>query len=133
MASYSRAALLLGVPAALFLLCIASAESTCVNDGSGGEDGAAPSCPDADAPSSSALNTPPAAPYTLQYPGLKYATWEGAPSSADEFDHDNDPSVCRLQIISVEEWEEGRYWEYEEPVIVRGVTEGWNALEHWTK
>ena len=59
--------------------------------------------------------------------------WEDAPSSNKEFDHDNDKTVCRLPIISVEEWENGRYWEKEEPVIVQNVTDGWLALEHWTK
>ena len=63
----------------------------------------------------------------------RYPTWEEAPSSTEEFDHDNDKSVCRLPIISVEEWEEGRFWEGEEPVLVRNVTDGWPALEHWTK
>ena len=36
-------------------------------------------------------------------------------------------------FISVEEWEEGRYWERDVPVIVRNVTDHWKALEHWTK
>lgn len=62
-----------------------------------------------------------------------YATWEDAPASYEEFDHDNDERVCRLPIISVEEWEEGRYWEGDEPVLVQNVTEGWAALEHWKK
>jgi hypothetical protein len=62
-----------------------------------------------------------------------YSTWEEAPISAGEFDHENDRNVCRLPIISVDEWESGRYWEREEPVIVRNVTDGWGALEHWTK
>jgi hypothetical protein len=63
----------------------------------------------------------------------RYSTWEEAPSSSEEFDHDNDGTICRLPIISVEEWERGLYWEREEPVIVRNVTDGWMALEHWTK
>jgi len=62
-----------------------------------------------------------------------YATWEDAPASTEEFDHDNDKSVCRLPIISVEEWEAGRYWERNEPVLVQNVTDGWAAMEHWTK
>ena len=63
----------------------------------------------------------------------RYPTWEAAPASREEFDHDNDKDVCRLQILSVEEWEAGRYWEKDEPVIVKNVTDGWQALEHWTK
>lgn len=63
----------------------------------------------------------------------RYPTWEAAPASTKEFDHDNDKSVCRLPILSVEEWEDGRYWEREEPVIVKNVTDGWKAMEHWTK
>lgn len=62
-----------------------------------------------------------------------YGTWEEAPSSVEEFDHDNRKSVCRLPVVSVEEWERGRYWEGEEPVIVQNVTGGWLALDHWTK
>lgn len=62
-----------------------------------------------------------------------YATWEEAPSSIHEFDHDNDKTVCRLPIITVEEWETGRYWEREVPVIVKNVTDAWPALKHWTK
>mmetsp|Transcript_12117 Transcript_12117/g.29588 ORF Transcript_12117/g.29588 Transcript_12117/m.29588 type:complete len:337 (-) Transcript_12117:159-1169(-) len=63
----------------------------------------------------------------------RHPTWEAAPASVEEFDHDNDKSVCRLPIISVEEWERGRYWEREEPAIVQNVTDGWPAMEHWTK
>jgi hypothetical protein len=63
----------------------------------------------------------------------RYPTWEAAPASKDEFDHDNEKSVCRLPILSVEEWEAGKYWEREVPVIVKNVTDGWMALEHWTK
>lgn len=62
-----------------------------------------------------------------------YETWEDAPASWEEFGHDNDPSVCGIPVLSVEEWEEGRYWEREEPVLVRNATDGWSALEHWTK
>lgn len=62
-----------------------------------------------------------------------YATWEEAPASIHEFDHDNDKTVCRLPIITVEEWETGRYWEREVPVIVKNVTDAWPALKHWTK
>lgn len=62
-----------------------------------------------------------------------YETWDDAPASWEEFGHDNDPSVCRVPILTVEEWEQGRYWEREEPVLVKNVTDGWPALEHWTK
>mmetsp|Transcript_23489 Transcript_23489/g.38736 ORF Transcript_23489/g.38736 Transcript_23489/m.38736 type:complete len:360 (-) Transcript_23489:128-1207(-) len=64
---------------------------------------------------------------------LRYKTWEEAPASYEEFDHDNHPSVCRLPVVTVEEWEKGRMWEGETPVIVKNVTDGWKALEHWTK
>lgn len=63
----------------------------------------------------------------------QYKTWEEAPASYEEFDHDNDPSVCRLPIVTVEEWEEKRMWEGETPVMVKNVTENWSALQHWTK
>jgi len=63
----------------------------------------------------------------------QYNTWEEAPASTKEFDHDNNKKVCRLPIITVDEWETGRYWEKEEPCIVKNVTDGWLALEHWTK
>jgi hypothetical protein len=63
----------------------------------------------------------------------RYKTWEESPASWEEFGHDNDKSICRLPIISVEEWEKGQYWLRQEPVIVKNVTKGWGALEHWTK
>ena len=63
----------------------------------------------------------------------RYLTWEDAPSSRDEFDHGNDKRLCGLPIVSVEQWEAGRLWEGEQPVIVKNVTDGWKALEHWTK
>lgn len=59
--------------------------------------------------------------------------WEDGPSSWDEFGHDNDPSVCGLQVLTVEEWEAGRYWEGKKPVLVSGVTDGWPALNNWKK
>jgi len=31
----------------------------------------------------------------------------------------------------VEEWEKGRYWERNKPVLVKNATEGWAALERW--
>ena len=87
-------------------------ESTCINKNEENED---PTC-------------------TEQQINLgQYNTWEEAPASTKEFDHDNNKKVCRLPIISVDEWESGRYWEKEEPCIVKNVTDGWLALEHWTK
>ena len=62
-----------------------------------------------------------------------YRSWEEAPSSFEEFGHDNHESVCRLPIVTVEEWERGRYWEGEAPVLVKNVTDDWAALNHWTK
>jgi hypothetical protein len=59
--------------------------------------------------------------------------WEDGPSSWEEFGHDNDPSVCGLKVITVEEWEAGRYWEGKKPVLVSGVTDGWPALNNWKK
>jgi len=56
-----------------------------------------------------------------------------APASKEEFDHDNSPDVCGLPILTVEEWEAGRYWKGKKPVIVKNVTDGWAALEHWKK
>ena len=63
----------------------------------------------------------------------RYKTWGDSPASWEEFGHDNDKTICRLPIISVEEWEKGEYWLKQEPVIVKNVTDGWGALEHWTK
>ena len=63
----------------------------------------------------------------------RYSAWEDAPHSSDEFDHDNNKRVCGLPILTVEEWETGRFWESEKPVMVKNVTDGWKALEHWTK
>lgn len=64
---------------------------------------------------------------------ILYSTWEEAPNSSYEFDHDNDVSVCRLPIITVHEWEKNRYWENDIPVIVQNVTDTWKANIHWTK
>ena len=63
----------------------------------------------------------------------EYLNWEDAPASRDEFDHDNDPSVCGIPVLTVEEWEAGRYWEGSKPVLVKNVTDGWAALKHWKK
>ncbi|KAL3817728.1 hypothetical protein ACHAXA_002488 [Cyclostephanos tholiformis] len=57
--------------------------------------------------------------------------WEDGPSSWDEFGHDNDPSVCRMQIMTVEEWESGRHWRNNVPVMVTNVTSGWAANVNW--
>ena len=60
--------------------------------------------------------------------------WEDGPTSWLEFGHDNSPEICGLPIISVVEWEEKRWWEGKfGPCIVKNVTDGWLALEHWTK
>ena len=91
--------------AVILVLICADGEKSCVKDGSCASSGKQP----------------------------YYATWEDAPSSADEFDHDNDKSVCGLPLLTVEEWEQGRYWEGDQPVLVKNVTDGWPALQHWTK
>jgi hypothetical protein len=57
--------------------------------------------------------------------------WDDGPSSWDEFGHDNDPDVCRMRTITVEEWESGRYWRGNVPVMVKNVTAGWDANVHW--
>lgn len=59
--------------------------------------------------------------------------WEDGPSSWEEFGHDNDPDVCGLQFLTVAEWEEGRFWEGDVPVIVKNVTGEWPALVNWKK
>ena len=51
-----------------------------------------------------------------------YASW-------DEFGHDN--SGCKIPTLTVEEWEEGRYWEKDLPVIVQNVTTRWTANNNW--
>ena len=40
----------------------------------------------------------------------RYPTWEDAPTSADEFGHDNPEEICRLPIISLRKWEAGKFW-----------------------
>jgi hypothetical protein len=57
--------------------------------------------------------------------------WDDGPSSWDEFGHDNDPNVCRMQTITIEEWESGRYWRGNVPVMVKNVTAGWAANVNW--
>lgn len=63
--------------------------------------------------------------------GNPHLEWEEGPSSWEEFGHDNPPDVCGLPVLTVEEWERGRHWEKDRPVLVRNVTEGWAALENW--
>jgi len=78
-----------------------------------------------------ALNTntdnDPNSPYT------KYKDWEDAPASWEEYGHDNDPYVCGVERLTVEEWEKGKYWNKNKPVIVMNVTDQWPAVKHWTK
>lgn len=57
--------------------------------------------------------------------------WEDGPTSWSEFGHDNDPSVCGIPHLTVAEWEAGRYWEKDQPVIVKNVTAGWAANHNW--
>ena len=59
--------------------------------------------------------------------------WEDGPTSWEEFGHDNDPAVCGLPVLTVEEWEAGKYWEGNKPVLVKNVTDGWAALTNWKK
>lgn len=68
-----------------------------------------------------------------QSPHAHYKTWDDAPASWEEFGHDNDPNICGVPVLTVEEWEAGRYWEKEKPVLVKNITDGWPALDHWTK
>jgi hypothetical protein len=57
--------------------------------------------------------------------------WSQGPSSWEEFGHTNDPSVCKLQTITVDEWERGKYWRGNVPVMVMNVTTNWDANVHW--
>ena len=59
--------------------------------------------------------------------------WEDGQSSWEEYGHDNNPDICGLPLLTVAEWESGRYWERNKPVLVSGVTNGWAALTHWKK
>ena len=74
-----------------------------------------------------ALNSEEESPYT------KFKSWEDAPASWEEYGHDNDESVCGVPRLTVEEWERGKYWQRNKPVIVVNVTEHWPAVEHWKK
>ena len=73
---------------------------------------------------------PPGAPCntTIDY-GNHNQNWEDGPTSWEEFGHDNDPSICGVPRITVQEWEEGKYWEGKHgPVIVLNVTNGWGTF-----
>ena len=59
--------------------------------------------------------------------------WEDGQSSWEEYGHDNNPDICGLPLLTVAEWESGRYWERNKPVLVSGLTNGWAALTHWKK
>ena len=59
--------------------------------------------------------------------------WEDGPTSWEEFGHANAPDVCGLPVLTVEEWEAGKYWEGNKPVLVKNVTDGWAALQNWKK
>ena len=67
---------------------------------------------------------------TIDY-GNHNRNWEDGPTSWSEFGHDNSPDVCGLPLISVEEWESGRYWERDTPVMVANVPAHWDALHNW--
>ena len=54
--------------------------------------------------------------------------WEDGQSSWEEFGHNNNPDICGLPLLTVAEWEVGRYWERNTPVLVSGVTDGRAAL-----
>jgi len=55
--------------------------------------------------------------------------WEDGHASWEEFGHNNEH--CNLQTITVQEWEDGKYWEKDDPVLVTGVTEHWAANTNW--
>lgn len=65
---------------------------------------------------------------TIDY-GNHNLNWEDGQSSWDEYGHDN--SACGLPVLTVEEWEAGKYWEGDLPVLVTNVTKGWAALNNW--
>mmetsp|Transcript_9213 Transcript_9213/g.19905 ORF Transcript_9213/g.19905 Transcript_9213/m.19905 type:complete len:423 (+) Transcript_9213:136-1404(+) len=69
----------------------------------------------------------------IDYSHPEYIEWEDGPTSAEEFDHDNNPEICGLEYLTVEEWEAGKYWEKDKPVLVKNVTAGWKALNNWKK
>lgn len=73
------------------------------------------------------LNTDENSPY------VKYKDWEDAPASWEEYGHDNDESVCGVPRLTIEQWEKGKYWQKNKPVIVMNVTEHWPAAQHWKK
>jgi len=57
--------------------------------------------------------------------------WSQGPSSWEEFGHANDPDICRLRTITLDEWERGKYWRYNVPVMVTNVTADWDANVNW--
>ena len=61
--------------------------------------------------------------------GNHNTNWEDGHASWEEFGHNNEH--CNLQTITVQEWEDGKYWEKDDPVLVTGVTEHWAANENW--
>ncbi|EJK43699.1 hypothetical protein THAOC_37829, partial [Thalassiosira oceanica] len=92
----------------------------------------------------------------------RYPTWEDAPTSAEEFGHDNPEEICRLPIISLRKWEAGKFWcvlgwmpttrrdersrltklsrylcsperRYDQPFLVTNVTDDWPAMQNFAK
>ena len=59
--------------------------------------------------------------------------WEDGPASWEEFGHNNNPDACGLPVLTVDEREDGRYWEGSKPVLVRNVTDGWAAPSNQKK
>ena len=56
--------------------------------------------------------------------------WEDGYASWDEFGHDNSEN-CNVPKLTVEEWEAGKFWKGDTPVIVKNVTDDWAALTNW--
>lgn len=75
---------------------------------------------------------PPPTEDARDYRRPEFVEWGDGPSSR-EFDHDNDPRVCGVDFLTVAEWEAGRHWEGNRPVMVQNVTAGWAALTNWKK
>ena len=61
--------------------------------------------------------------------GNHNTNWEDGHASWEEFGHNNEH--CNLQTITVQEWEDGKYWEKDDPVLVTGITEHWAANTNW--
>ena len=53
--------------------------------------------------------------------GNHTARWDQGHSSWEEFGHENDPDVCRMMTITPDEWERGKYWRHNVPVMVSRV------------